>query len=381
MLEEQSQFASNYSEENLVGFRPVRVDPHQKTMNTLHDAIAGVMQIEQEGSAPSGMQQVVAQFRGHLLIPPAEALEQLEPTFEQLGVHAYLTHDENSDRQLFTVLRGRFKSQPRQVWVNILMVGLTFLSLMFVASNGGYLWEGLPYAISIMLILGAHELGHYFAARYHRVNVTLPYFIPMPITLFGTFGAFIQLREPMKNKRVLFDVGIAGPLAGLIFAVPILFIGLATSQVGPTPDVTYIQEGNSIFYAVAKLITFGEFLPSGGQDVSINQLAWAGWTGLFITGLNLIPLGQLDGGHVSYSLFGRQIKGLYMPLLMGFLLLTFLNFAWFPLVILLFFLGRVHATPLDDITPLDTRRRLLGYFILVVFILIFVPNPIEFINA
>ena len=174
------------------------------------------------------------------------------------------------------------------------------------------LWRGLPYTIAILLILGSHELGHYFAARHHKLAVTLPYFIPAPfISLIGTFGAFIQLREPMRNRKVLLDVGAAGPLTGLVFAIPILLIGLATSQVGPIQPGGMV-EGNSLLYALAKIIVFGRFLPNGSVDVYVNQLAWAGWTGLLVTALNLIPIGQLDGGHILYSLIGERAR---MPVL------------------------------------------------------------------
>ncbi len=238
------------------------------------------------------------------------------------------------------------------------------------------LWRGLPYALSIMLILGAHELGHYFAARHHKLAVTLPYFIPAPfISLIGTFGAFIQLREPMKNRKVLLDVGAAGPLAGLIFCVPILLIGLATSKVGPIEPGGMV-EGNSLLYALAKILVFGRFLPNSAVDVYVNQMAWAGWTGILVTGLNLMPVGQLDGGHILYSLIGERARLLFYPAigLMVVLVLTGSD-AWLFWLILLFLFGRVYATPLDMITPMDTRRKIIAVIGLIMFVLTFVPIP------
>jgi membrane-associated protease RseP (regulator of RpoE activity) len=187
----------------------------------------------------------------------------------------------------------------------------------------------------------------------------------------------------MRNRRVLFDVGAAGPLAGLIFAIPILIIGLATSDIQQVPkDEDSAREGNSVMYAAAKVAVFGRFVPDGDEDVFINQLAMAGWTGLFVTGLNLIPLGQLDGGHVIYTLFGRRARQLFWPVVIAFAVLAiWVNNAWFLWTFLLFFLGRFYATPLDDITPLDSRRRLLGIIALVIFVLVFVPNPIQIIQA
>jgi membrane-associated protease RseP (regulator of RpoE activity) len=284
-------------------------------------------------------------------------------------------------------LKGRFHPRPRPVWPNVLLLVLTVLSLLFVGAAQDEnvqsledisLWRGWPYALSMILILGAHELGHYFAARYHRVSVTLPYFIPLPFGLFGTLGAFIQLREPMRSRKTLFDVGVTGPLAGLIVAVPVLLIGLATSEVRPLPvDEAYALEGNSLLYAGAKLVIFGELLPNGNEDVFINQLAKAGWTGLLITGLNLIPLGQLDGGHVVFTLLGKQARRLYVPVVAIFLLLSLYSPTWWPWTLILLFLGRIYAVPLDMITPLDARLRWIGYAALLIFVLVFVPIPIR----
>ncbi len=238
------------------------------------------------------------------------------------------------------------------------------------------LWRGFPYAFSILLILGAHEMGHYIMSRRHNTAASLPYFLPFPVGLFGTFGAAIRLREPMRNRRVLLDIGVAGPIAGLIFAVPILFVGLMTAEIGPLGPG--IIEGNSIFYAFSKFLVFGEFLPSATQDVYLNQFAWAGWTGLFVTGLNLIPLGQLDGGHVTYSLLGKTARRLYYPALIALGALTVLTDGALALMlILLIFLGRYHAVPLDDVTKLDPARVRVALLALVIFVLVFVPIPVE----
>jgi membrane-associated protease RseP (regulator of RpoE activity) len=296
------------------------------------------------------------------------------------------------------VLEGRVQPAPRSATINLVLLIATFFSVLLVGLNtainevaasdpaaaqtileNGFLelWRGLPYALSIMLILGGHELGHYFAARRHKVAVTLPYFLPLPfISLFGTLGAFIQLREPIRNRKVLMDIGASGPLVGLVIAIPILLIGLATSTVGEI-STGGIFEGDSILYALAKFTVLGRFLPDGQQDVFVNQMAWAGWTGLFVTGLNLIPVGQLDGGHVLYALIGRQARRLFYPMLLGLAALTlFASSALWLLLILLFFFGRIHATPLDDITRLDQGRQRLALVTIVVFILVFVPAPL-----
>jgi membrane-associated protease RseP (regulator of RpoE activity) len=179
----------------------------------------------------------------------------------------------------------------------------------------------------------------------------------------------------MRNRKVLLDVGAAGPLTGLVFALPILLIGLATSQVGPVSPGGVV-EGNSVLYALSKILIFGQFFPSGGYDVFVNQLAWAGWTGLLVTGLNLMPVGQLDGGHLLYSLIGERARRLYYPF-MGALILLVLtgSDAWLFWLVLLFLFGRVYAAPLDMITPLDRRRKWIAVFGLIVFLLTFVPVP------
>jgi membrane-associated protease RseP (regulator of RpoE activity) len=245
------------------------------------------------------------------------------------------------------------------------------------------IWRGWPFSLSLLLILGAHELGHYFAARYHNVPVTLPYFIPLPFVSFiGTMGAFIRLKGPVKNRRALFDVGVAGPLAGLVFALPILWYGLATSDVGPLPPSgDYYLEGNSILYAAMKIGVFGRFLPDGNMDVQLNDIAWAGWVGLLVTGLNLIPMGQLDGGHTAYVLFGQRAKQFFWPILIGLLGLALLTntTTWLVWIVLLYFLGRTHAEPLDDVTDLDPRRRAVAVFTLILFLLVFVPIPLQVI--
>ncbi|NLF78394.1 MAG: site-2 protease family protein [Chloroflexi bacterium] len=351
----------------------------------LQTAVAEVMQIDQVDPNPPAP--ASARYVGRLLLDSEAAFARLDAQFAQLDYQAILTTDEDG-RHVVLAIHGRIRPGPRPWWPNAVLLALTVLSLLYAGAihEAGMrgettfaLWQGWPYALSMLLILGSHELGHYFAARHHHVNVTLPYFIPAPVS-FGTLGAFIQLREPMRNRKILFDVGVAGPLAGLIVTLPILFIGLATSPLELLPDEAYVLEGDSLFYAVSKLAIFGEMLPNDQEDVFINQLAKAGWTGLFITGLNLIPLGQLDGGHVVFTLFGRQARRAYIPIVTGFLILSLYNPAWLLWTILLFFLGRAYAVPMDTVTDLDRRRRWLGYAALVIFVLVFVPDPLRLIQ-
>jgi membrane-associated protease RseP (regulator of RpoE activity) len=257
----------------------------------------------------------------------------------------------------------------------------------------------------MMAILTAHEFGHYLAARYHKTAVTLPYFLPFPGSPFGTLGAFIQLKQPPRNRRVLMDIGLAGPLAGMVVAVPVLLYGLAQSKVAHLPlaaNQIGVLEGNSLLYLGAKFLIKGQLLPApasyagvsplvywiryfflalpaplGGTDVMLNQVAWAGWAGLLVTALNLIPAGQLDGGHLMFVLLGRRTIRLWPFLLVGLVLLGFVWPGWFLWAFLIYFLGRTYAQPLDELTPLDTRRKLLAVAGLILFILVFSPVPLR----
>ena len=265
----------------------------------------------------------------------------------------------------------------------------------------GKVFTGWPFALALLSILLAHEFGHYLMARRHKTAATLPFFLPLPLSPLGTLGAFIMLQAIPKNKRTLFDTGVAGPLAGMIVAFPVLLLGLSLSELGPVVSSpgSFI-EGNSLLYLLSKYIVFGQLLPTpaaaqgmsllsywlqyfftgsplpiGGTDVFIHPVAFAGWAGLLVTALNLIPVGTLDGGHVTYALFGPNVRKAF-PLVIAILggLGLFWN-GWWLWAALLLLLGRMHAEPLDQITELDPRRRLLGWIAILIFILVFTPVP------
>lgn len=339
-------------------------------------------------------------FRGYFTCDLARCYDTLRARFEAHGFTPFIREEEAEPSLIAAPVI--FDPPPSNWVINLVLFLATVLSTLFVGttyelgqttsgatSAGEYYREvitnlhlGIPLSLSLLLILGAHELGHYFAARYHRVPVTLPYFIPLPFSLIGTMGAVIRLKAPIKNRRALLDIGAAGPLAGLVFALPILIVGLATSDVGPLPQSGYVLEGNSILYAVLKRVIHGQFLPADGMDVTLNQLAWAGWVGLLVTGLNLIPLGQLDGGHLAYVLMGQRAKRFFWPamLAMGALAVITGVETWIIWILLLFLLGRSYAVPLDDVTDLDPRRRTIAIASLVIFVLVFVPIPLRVIG-
>ena len=240
---------------------------------------------------------------------------------------------------------------------------------------------GGMYSSSLMTILLAHEMGHYVMARRHGVDVSPPYFIPgPPVVSFGTFGAFIRLREQVNDRKALMDIGACGPLAGLVVAIPVLLVGLRLSEVGPiTPGGLY--EGNSLLYMAAKWVVHGP-IPAG-HDVFLHPVAFAGWVGLLVTALNLFPVGQLDGGHITYALLGQKASGVNRATFGGLLGLGIALFAfegqavWAVWVIIILLTGIEHP-PMSDMTePLDRTRKAMGWICLAIFVLSFTPIPMS----
>ncbi|MEX1018015.1 MAG: site-2 protease family protein [Litorilinea sp.] len=361
--------------------------------------------------------QGVVILRGLLEQPSHELFPTWRARFRELGHTPMLRHAPEAGEGAVAVhvMPGVPAEARPRAWINLVLFLLTLVSTLFVGSlyaesNAEIesladlllpqnLILGWPFALTLLGILGAHEFGHYFAARFHKVAVTLPYFIPMPLG-FGTLGAFIQLKEPVPDRRRLFDIGIAGPLAGLILAVPLLFVGLATSPVIQIPPgMGGMLEGNSLLYYFAKIFVHGRALPDAltGEDILMNQVTFAAWIGLLVTALNLLPVGQLDGGHTVYALFGRQSRFVNMAALGGMTLLAIAGLepvqAWLPalrsvgyngwfvwLGLIVFVLGPFHPPALDDVTELDTRRRWIGYVMILIFILTFVPSPFQFLE-
>jgi membrane-associated protease RseP (regulator of RpoE activity) len=389
----------------------------------------------------AGIQGYFLRYRGVLIRDPVEAYDQLAAALLPYDLTPLFRIE--AGRQTILLMRGTIHPKPGRVWVNILLFVLTLLSVLFAGAIYSFqgpipgdafgqiwtlvthLWVGWPFAVSLLSILLAHEFGHYFVGRARGSAVSLPYFIPLPISILGTMGAFIQLKQLPKNKRALFDLGIAGPLAGLVVAVPVLILGLALSSVGKTQNTFYTRtaisadvcpnsakigesyscpddnllEGNSLLYLGLKYLVKGELLPSpvsyqlppllywiryfftgypipvGGLDVLLHPVAWAGWAGLLVTFLNLIPAGQLDGGHVLFALFGKRVNKIFPLILAATLLLGFFWSGWWLWSFIIFMLGRSHAEPLDQITQLDSRRKILAVLVLVVFLLVLTPVP------
>ncbi|HEY3304546.1 MAG TPA: site-2 protease family protein [Candidatus Binatia bacterium] len=237
---------------------------------------------------------------------------------------------------------------------------------------------GLPFALTLMSILLVHEMGHYLTSRYYGVKATLPYFIPGP-SFVGTFGAFIKMQSQMPDRRSLFDIGAAGPVAGFVLAVPAVIVGFQLSSVVPQDSPSSgLVLGSSLLLNFLSKITLG-ILPEEANIV-LHPVGSAGWVGLFVTAMNLLPAGQLDGGHVTYALFGR--RHIWVSRLTVFVILTLgvtrLWDGWLIWGILLLFLGVRHPPPLDPDTPLDPKRKFMGWFLLAILAVTFIPVPISF---
>lgn len=382
----------------------------------LHAIVARIFRAE-DVTLGDPQKNYIVRYRGRLLSDDSEtAYDQLTEYLKPYGVLPLFRIED--EMQVVYLITGLPQHKASNKNVNLVLFGLTFISVLITGAMYGYegaapdgllatllvlfqnLWAGWPFAVSMLGILAAHEFGHYLVGRYHRSDVTLPYFIPLPFSLLGTMGAFIQMKSPPRNRRALLDIGIAGPLAGLVVAIPVLLLGLSLSETGPIQGQGLL-EGNSILYLLAKYAVFGKLLPEplnydglpvalywlryvftgmplpmGGLDVQLHPVAWAGWAGLLVTAMNLIPAGQLDGGHILYVLLGKRVRKVFPFLLAAVALMGLVWNGWLLWAFLLFIFGRVNAEPLDQITPLDTRRKVIAVLMLFLFLLVFIPVPL-----
>src|SRR5262245_59421724 len=284
-------------------------------------------------------------------------------------------------------------------WVNVALFSLTGLSTLLMGAilmdfytnsaedlssflgrflrSPSVLLTGLPFSFSIMAILLGHEMGHYLTCRYYGIDATLPYFIPAP-TLVGTMGAFIRIKSPIQHRAALLEVGIAGPIVGFVLAIPTLIIALAkSSYIAPLPPGSGIGLGEPlIFKALAMMM--GK-TPPPGMEINLHPIGIAAWFGFFATALNLLPVGQLDGGHVSYALFGRIHKRISQALLFTLIPLGLFYWqGWLLWSTVLLIMGFRHPVTLDDSVPLSNRHTRLGWIALVMLILCFTPMPFYF---
>ena len=280
----------------------------------------------------------------------------------------------------------------RLPYLHLILFLLTFVSTVFVGAyhqgvdmitdpqlvirEPWLLLKGIPFSLTLLLILGVHEASHYISSMRHGVDATLPYFIPMP-NLFGTLGAFIKMKSPIKTRNALMDIGASGPIAGFVVSLVVVIIGLFLSKATPmsgTQDGQFVFGPSLLFYGLTVLI-LGPIPKNYGID--LHSMAFAGWIGFFVTALNLIPVGQLDGGHIAYALLGKKqetISKFLVGVLVALGVAVF--YGWLIWAVLLLVLGLRHPPIIYDEIPLDRKRKLIGWAALVIFVLTFVPVPV-----
>jgi membrane-associated protease RseP (regulator of RpoE activity) len=352
----------------------------------LQNALYGLFSIYRMRTEPEGYT-----FFGQLLYDAETTYDEVTARFDALGYTPLFSRRGGED--VIMAMEGRIApASAGRPWVNLLLFAATLFTTLAAgaAMLGEDVWgallagdntavftalrAGLPFALTLLSILTVHEFGHYFAARWHNVKVSLPYFIPLPAIGLGTLGAFISLKSPMRNRQVLFDVGVSGPLAGFVIALPLFIVGIFLSE--QVPDVwasQVTQLGRSPLVQFLHLLTNR---PSTGYILLPHPIYYAAWIGLLITALNLLPAGQLDGGHIAYALFGRYAHRIAYLTAGGLLLAgIFFSSTWLFWAFFIFFTGLRHPPPLNDIVRLDSRRYAVGIFAILLFMLLFVANP------
>ena len=343
--------------------------------------VADVMAIEDTETDP---RDGAVAFTGTLHHEAEQAFETLKTRFQDMGYVPLLREAPSGQKQIVVAIRGSLQEALRQrAWVQMALFAATFVTTtifggMYAAAlsqarNSGLMnivvFYGLPFSCTLLGILAVHEFGHYLQARRHKMPVTLPYFIPMPFGL-GTVGAFVQMRGAVQSKRALFDVGIGGPIAGLLAAVPLFVVGvlIATVTHSPAPDTR----------SLLMEVLIGAFRPEAvSNGIALNPVLLAARFGLVLTALNLLPVGQLDGGHIAYAALGRKwaMWISYATLvIMGILGVT-VSSNWLVWMFFATISGVQHAAPLNDVTPLDQRRNVAFLATFLLFLSLFTTRP------
>ena len=322
--------------------------------------------------------------------------ENFETLREEMVPHGYIpmiTYEKGEHR---IIVGKKPPVKYKSTSVNLVMLVVTFLA---VALAGMFQWASyadvpadetfsvatlvtgiVVFAFPLLAILGVHELGHYFIARRRKVAASLPFFIPS-IPPLGTFGAFISLRDPIPNRKSLLEIGIAGPLAGLAVALPIAFLGIMLTNMGARPVPEDIGSGSIMLISFPYIYTLIEQIYPIQGDFLMHPTAFAAWVGFLVTALNLLPAGQLDGGHIARALLGRNAKYASWATIAALIVLSFWYFAWLIFAVLILFIGAKHPPPLNDINKLDRKRMVLGAFAFVILVVSMVPIPMSIMES
>ncbi|RKX70722.1 site-2 protease family protein [candidate division WOR-3 bacterium] len=321
---------------------------------------------------------------GSLTEPKAHSIERIKEVVAETPYFPIFTTEE--EREVIDLIAMRPGPKKRNPLLNLLLFLATVFTTMFVGSryNGGMPWVdpkdillGIPFSLPLMAILTSHELGHYFTSRRFRVFTSLPYFLPIPLSLFGTLGAIIKMDSVIPNRKALFWIGLVGPLTGFLVSIPIIYFGLKSSRVEPIANYPgAIGFGNSLLFWLISRLTH-PVIPEG-MDIILHPMAFAGWVGLFVTGINLIPMGQLDGGHIAYSILLKNRRFLSYLVIAALAYLGIHWIGWYIWLVISIILGMREPLIQDRITPLPSRYRIFALIPLTIFALSFIPIPFFF---
>ncbi|MEB3308847.1 MAG: site-2 protease family protein [Snowella sp.] len=399
VAEENPSSTATKSEESAQKTDPTKVRPINATEEkSLRDCFPwGVYYLQQLDYRPQAIL-----CRGKLQTAPETAYERIKKNVEGVfGDRFLVLFQESLQGQPFFALIPNPSTAEHQAtqnekinrpWFALFLLALTLLTTTIVGAemsgvtpeqvqtDGSVILKGLPYSLGVIAILGVHELSHYLTAVYYRIRTTLPYFIPIPFFL-GTFGAFIQMRSPIPHRKALFDVAIAGPLGGLIVTLPLLWWGLSQSDVVPISEngtmlkFDALDPRFSLLLAVVSKLAMGDLLTKG-MAIDLHPLAIAGYIGLIVTALNLMPVGQLDGGHIIHAMLGQRAASAVGQLArISMIVLAFIERDYFLWAIILLLMPVNDQPALNDVTELDNRRDFLGLFSMAILIMILLPLP------
>ena len=314
-----------------------------------------------------------------------EKFDSLRKSLSEKGYIPMIRH-EGGEQIIYVIKKPKIKKRP--TWINILLLIATIFTTTLAGSlQWSSTWEEIlslknllngliSFSIPLLLILGIHEMGHYFVSKKHHLDTSLPYFIPLPPPfILGTFGALISTREPIPDRKTLLDVGISGPICSFLVSIPVCIIGLFLTQ--QNPIIIEQSAGNINISFPLILQELSNFFTIPG-NAAIHPTLFAGWVGLFLTAINLLPIGQLDGGHVARALLKEKQKYASWGVIVIIFILGLIYPGWLMFAfIILFLIGTKHQPPLNDFSPLDNRRKILGIIAFIIFILCFAPIPIS----
>lgn len=326
-------------------------------------------------------------FYGNPINDPKSVLQRLWVPLNSMGYFVQMSYELGEN----VLIIGPMVEQKERVWINAVLAAITVVSTMFVGSlmfgvdpfsNPSDILKGFPFTFAIMFVLGSHEMGHYTVAKLYGMKTSLPYFIPFP-SIVGTMGAVIKNKGPIPSRKALFDVGMAGPVVGLIASVVVTVIGLSL------PPITTIVPEDALFINLELpplFIILGNITGGLAEDIIMHPVAFAGWVGMLVTALNLIPAGQLDGGHIIRAMLGPRAE--YISALMPFILLSLGLFVYFVMeqngtmwvfwgLFIALFAASGHPEPLDDSKDIDRGRMMLGILVFAAGLLCFTLSPIQ----